>query len=287
MDKVINEIDYTLTKKDNNELMYTTMVIFVLMGVIYFNAFENNNYTCKNIVVNVYLYVLVSLLIFHVMTLSIVKMKYNIVYYKIISKYNIFITFIFLIAIFIGLFFVFYKVENNIIASHIILFIIIGFFSLISSIQYGILKKNNIYDKVLQTTVVLVFILLLLFYLYQDKIKQYLTESYTFIFLMLFILVIIIELLYILIYGYNKYITIVISTIVIVIFGYFLLADTKNVLNITPDNCKNALKNCNTNLLNPNCNINNYPSYPQKSFNIFHDIIVIIQNIAQIYSATD
>lgn len=287
MDKVINEMDYTLTKKDNNELMYTTIVIFVLMGVIYFSAFENYSYTCKNIVLNVYLYVLITLLIYHAMTLYFVKLKYNIVYYKIISRYNIFITFIFLICIFVGLFLVFYKVENNIIASHIILFIIISFFSLISSIQYGILKKNNIYDKVLQTTVVLVFILLLLFYLYQDKIKQYLTESYTFIFLMLFILVIIIELLYILIYGYNKYITIVISTIVIVIFGYFLLEDTKNVLNITPDNCKNALKNCNTNLLNPNCNINNYPSYPQKSFNIFHDIIVIIQNIAQIYSATD
>ena len=287
MDKVINEIDYTLTKEDNNELMYTTIVIFVLMGIIYFSAFENYSYTCKNIVVNVYLYVLVSLLIFHVMTLSIVKMKYNIVYYKIISKYNIFITFIVLIAIFIGLFFVFYKVENNIIASHIMLLIIIGFFSLISSIQYAVLKKNNLYNKVFQTTVVLVFILLLLFYIYQDKIKQYLTNNYVFIVLMLFVLVIIIELLYILIYGYNKYITIVISTIVIIIFGYFLLANTQYVLNITPDKCNDALINCNTSLSKLNCNINDYPSYPQKSFSIFNDIIMIFQNIAQIFLATD
>ena len=86
--------------------------------------------------------------------------------------------------------------------------------------------------------------LLFIFYLYQDKLKAYLNEDYAFMIVMLLILVIIIELLYILIYGYTKLITIVISTLVILIFGYMLLADTQYVLNITPDNCKKALKNC-------------------------------------------
>lgn len=287
MDKVINKIDYTLTKEDNNELMYTTIVIFVLMGVIYFNAFENNNYTCKNILLNVYLYVLVTLLIFHVITLYFVKIKLHIQYYKVFSSFNIIVSIVALIFILLGLFFTFDYVENNIIASHIILLLLIGFFSLLTSIKYAVLKKNNIYNKVLYTTVALVCMLLFIFYLYQDKLKAYLNEDYVFMVVMLLILVIIIELLYILIYGYTKLITIVISTLVILIFGYMLLADTQYVLNITPDNCKTALKNCNTNLLNPNCNINDYPSYPQKSFKIFHDIIVIFQNLANIFLTSE
>ena len=82
--------------------------------------------------------------------------------------------------------------------------------------------------------------------------------------------------------GYDKTMTMVTSACVLLIFGYFLLKDTENVMNITEENCKIALKNCKDNI-NENCNIEDYPSYPQKSFNIFHDIIVIFQNIAELY----
>ena len=35
-----------------------------------------------------------------------------------------------------------------------------------------------------------------------------------------------------------------------------------------------------------NCNLEDYPNYPQKSFNIFNDIIMIFKRISDIYLVT-
>ena len=91
--------------------------------------------------------------------------------------------------------------------------------------------------------------------------------------------------------GYDKNITVIISACVLLIFGYFLLKDTEQIMNITEENCNKALKNCNENTTNSwkyniNCNLEDYPNYPQKSFNIFNDIIMIFKRISDIYLVT-
>ena len=155
------------------------------------------------------------------------------------------------------------------------------------SLTYAILKKQNLYNKVFYTTLLFISVLLIIFYFNQDLIKQYLTDEYYFIVLILLFVVFLVEIIYILFIGYSKNSTILISAIVLVIFGYFLLADTQKILDITEGNCKIALKNCNKNMYDPKCNIDDYPSYPQKSFDIFHDIIVIFRRIAEIFLATN
>tara|TARA_B110000902_G_C14144426_1_gene527060 strand:- start:133 stop:996 length:864 start_codon:yes stop_codon:yes gene_type:complete len=281
----LNDLKYTLTEKDRNELKYTSIVTIILAGVIYLNAFENNTYTCKNILVNTYLYILISLLLFHIITMLLINNDLHIRFFTIIHKFNYFmrvVIFIAIIAILFGLFYAFDMNSTNILVSHFILLILISFFSLFISLQYAKLKKRNLYNKVFYTTLLFICVLLLLFYFNQDLIKQYLSKEYYYIVLILFFVVLLVELVYILLIGYNKTITVLISAIVLIIFGYFLLADTQRILDISEENCNLSLKNCNANI---NCDIDNYPNYPQKSFNIFNNIIVIFQQIAEIFLA--
>lgn len=283
----LDSLKYALTQKDYNELKYSSITVCVLIVIIYLNAFENNNYTCKNILVNTYLYVLISLILFHIITMLLVNYELHIKFFKLLSGFNIFLVFIGLLVIMIGITFIFDMSHNNILASHFILLLLISLFSLLISVTYARLKNYNLYNKVFYTTLLFISVLLIIFYFYQYIIKQYLTNEYYFIVLILLVVVVVVEMIYLLFIGYSKNITILISAIVLVIFGYFLLADTQKILDITEDNCKIALKNCNNSLLNPNCNKYDYPSYPQKSFDIFHDIIVIFRRIAEIYLATN
>lgn len=282
-DTIYKKLIYKFNISDNNELKYSCLLLLILLVVIYFNAFENNNYTCNNILVNTYLYVLVSLLIFHVMTLYFVKINVHINLLKILSKYNKFIVFLGILILLIGLSYIFQNYSNNIVISHIILLILISFFSVLISLTYVLLKKYNLYNKVIYSTILLVLVLLTIFYFKHDLIKQYLSSEYLYIFLILLVVVIIVEIIYFIFIGYSKNMSILISFIILVIFGYFLLADTQKILNITSRNCKYALKACKNNIYNNDCILDNYPSYPQKSFDIFHNIIVMFQYIANIF----
>ena len=147
--------------------------------------------------------------------------------------------------------------------------------------------KYNLYNKAFYSTLLLVIVLLLLFYFNQDLIKNYLSQNNYYIILILLFVVILVEILYILLFGYKKTMTIVLSVIVIIIFGYFLLADTQKILEVTEENCNKALISCNNSINHQNCNVDDYPSYPQKSFDIFHDIIMIFQKISQIFLVSD
>ena len=283
----LDSLKYILTEKDYNELKYAGITLVVLIVIIYLNAFENNNYTCKNILVNTYLYVLISLVLFHIITMLLVNSELHIKFFSLLKSFNIFLVLIGLIALLIGLTFMFDMSHTNILVSHFILLLLISLFSLFFSVMYARLKKQNLYNKVFYTTLLFIFVLLIIFYFNQDLIKQYLTDEYYFIVLILLFVVFLVEMIYILFMGYSKNSTILISAIVLVIFGYFLLADTQKILDITEDNCKIALKSCNKNMYDPKCNIDDFPSYPQKSFDIFHDIIVIFRRIAEIYLATN
>ena len=283
----LDSLKYVLTQQDYNELKYSGITVCVLIVIIYLNAFENNKYTCKNILVNTYLYVLVSLILFHIITMLLVNYELHIKFFNLLSGFNVFLIIIGVLVIMIGLTVIFDMSHNNILASHFILLLLISLFSLLISATYARLKNYNLYNKVFYTTLLFISVLLIIFYFYQDTIKQYLTDKYYFIVLILLFVVFLVEMIYLLFVGYSKNITILISAIILVIFGYFLLADTQRILDITEDNCKIALKNCNKNMYDPKCNIDDYPSYPQKSFDIFHDIIVIFRRIAEIYLATN
>ena len=283
----IEDLKYKLTEKDFKELKYSGMIAIVLIVVIYLNAFENNNYTCKNILVNTYLYVLISLVLFNMMTLLFINANLHINFLKLLSNFKPFMIFIGLILILFGLLFVFDLNSNNIIVSHIILLILISIFSLLISLLYVKLKKYNLYNKVFYTTVLFICVLLLLFYFNKDLIQKYLSYEYYYIILILLFVVLIVEIVYILLIGYSKNMTILLSSIVLIIFGYLLLADTQKILDITEENCNKALKNCSTNIYNIDCNLDDYPNYPQKSFNIFNNIIVIFQRMSEIFLASE
>ena len=77
------------------------------------------------------------------------------------------------------------------------------------------------------------------------------------------------------------------ASVVVVLFIYLLLADTQQILEITPRQCKTALVECQKNMFNSKCDIEKYPSYPQKSYEIFNDIITLAKNIAEIYLASN
>ena len=77
--------DDTIELVKTNDFYIPVAILVVLCGLIYNSAFENNTYTCDNIVANVYLYVLVSLVLFHIFTLIFVKNK-SIKYLYIIQK---------------------------------------------------------------------------------------------------------------------------------------------------------------------------------------------------------
>ena len=281
----IENINYNLTEKDMTEIRYICVFILILIVIIYKNAFENDNYSCNNILVNTYLYVLISLLLFHLITLLFINGKLHIKLFEFLKNTNVIIGLLGITGLLFGLLYIFDTNYNNILISHIMLLVLIGVFSLLTSILYVVLKNNNLYNRVIYTTLLFVIVLLCIFYFKKDFIKKYLKDEYYFIVLILLFVVFLVELIYILFMGYDKTMTMVTSACVLLIFGYFLLKDTENVINITEENCKIALKNCKDNI-NENCNIEDYPNYPQKSFNIFHDIIIIFQNIAELYLST-
>ena len=93
---------------EDKEFMYPCVFALLLCGLYIIVPFENNNYTCDNIVVNVYLYVLVSLVLFHIFTLVFVKnksIKYLYIIHKKMGNIAFFIIFRFIIWTIYGILF--------------------------------------------------------------------------------------------------------------------------------------------------------------------------------------
>ena len=189
--------DDTIELVKTNDFYIPVAILVVLCGLIYNSAFENNTYTCDNIVANVYLYVLVSLVLFHIFTLIFVKNK-SIKYLYIIQKKmgNIAFSLLFL-AILFGLFMVFYSIQTNIIGSHIILVILIGIISYLLSYLFVLLKMQGLYNQVILTTTLLVFGIMCLFYYKKELIVPYLKDEKIYLtVVVIFIVLIICKLIY-------------------------------------------------------------------------------------------
>ena len=286
MNAYLNDNTTELVK--TNDFYIPVAILVVLCGLIYNSAFENNKYTCDNIVANVYLYVLVSLVLFHIFTLIFVKNKSIKYLYAIQKKMGNIVFLLLFVAILFGLFMVFYSIQTNIIGSHIMLVILIGIISYLLSYLFILLKMQGLYNQVILTTALLVFGIMCIFYYKQELIVPYLKDEKIYLtVVVIFIILIICKLIYFYIYGYSKMIRIVGASVVVVLFIYLLLADTQQILEITPSECKTALVECQKSMFNSKCNIEKYPSYPQKSYEIFNDIIVLAKNISEIFLASN
>ena len=273
---------------ENKEFMYPCTFALILCCIIYYSAYENNNYTCNNIIVNTYLYVLLSLVLFHIFTLIFVKFK-SIKYLSLfIKKTGLIVYFIVLLGLLLGIFYIFDTLHINIFGSHLVLLLLIMIFSYFFSYMYILLNLQGLYQQVIITTCLTVFALLSLFYFKKNEMIEYISNNnnYT-IFVVVFMIVVLFQLVYYFLFGYSKIVRIIVASVVILCFMFLLITDTQKILQITPENCKKALKMCKDDITNAGCVIDNYPSYPQKSFDIFHDIIILARNIAQIYLATN
>ena len=273
--------------KINTDEFYMPLGIFViLVALIFYNSFKNSTYTCNNFLGNIYLYVFTSLILFHILTLYFVKnksIKYMQGLISSIGPIGFILLFIFALT---GLFYLFNIYQTDIITSHLLLLLLISIFSYLFSYIFMLLRINNLYSKVVNTLILGLVLLALIFYFKKDYIISNLNDNHYLLLLYVVLFVIIVHLIFYSIYGYNKKHRIIYSFIIIVIFIYILLLDTKQLLMITKNNCKKALNICNKDITNPSCNLSNYPSYPQKSFNIFHDLIILLQETANIYLAS-
>ena len=273
----------------NTKEFYLPIIIFsILIVIIYNSAFENNTYSCNNVVANVYLYVLFSLVLFHIFTLLFVKNK-TIRYLRTLQiKLGPYVFLILFMLVIIGLFYLFFSLHTNIIGSHIMLIVLVALCSYILSYLFILLKMQGLYNQVIFTTVALIFGLMCIFYYKQDLLIPYLQNDKIYITMIIIcIIVIILSIIYYYLYGYSKILRIIGASIIVVLFAYILLADTQKILEITPNECKKALTECNKSIYSSNCDLDKYPSYPQKGYEIFNDIIEIARNIAHIFLAAN
>ncbi len=290
-DKEISQLHDALKKNkfniSSNEFYFPCVLFIVLCIVIYYNSFDNMGYTCNNILQNTFLYVFASLVLFHILTMFFVKHKF--IRYmegliRTIGPIGFILLFLLLLT---GLLYLFLIYQTDIVFSHGLLIILISTFSYLFSYIFILLRINNLYSTVIKSLILGLILVAIGFYFKRDVILEHLKEEHYSQLLYIVLFVIFAHILFYAIYGYNKKHRIIYSLIIMVIFVYILLMDTKKILMITEPNCNKALNICNKDITNPSCNLSDYPSYPQKSFDIFHDLIILLQETAHIYLANN
>lgn len=268
---------------------YLPCGLFIILCIlIYNNSFDNNMvYICDNILQNTFLYVFASLVLFHILTMFFIKYKF-IRYMEglIISIGPVAFILLFILAL-TFLIYLFHLYQTDVGVSHGLLIILISVFSYLFSYIFLLLRINNLYSTVLNSLILGLILIAVVFYFKSDFILEHLNDNHYLLLLYIVLFVILAHIIFYSIYGYNKKHRIIYSLIIMIIFIYILLMDTKKILMITKPNCKKALNICNRDITSYSCNLLNYPSYPQKSFEIFHDLIILLQETANIYLAAN
>ena len=267
---------------ENTNYSIPIISAIIISLIIYKNAFKNGNYTCNNLVTNTYLYVILCLVLFHIFMIYFAENITIDMFLDISKNYNINVILLISIAILFGLLMIFKHMYKNIFISHLFLFILVGFFGFCNSFLYTLLKMEGLYEKVILIVLFIIILCTFLFYKYQKILSKYINEKFYFIVILCVILVCIIELILIFTNTYSLDIMFIMSTIIIGAFIYILLYHTKKLSQIKKTDCEEALKNCNSED-KKNCNSQNYPSYPQKSWDIFNAIVVLFQRISEIF----
>ena len=288
--KLFTEFDKITT----NQQLIILFIIVAALGIFIFKfAFKNNQYNCENFVINVYSYVLMGILILMLTTLTIIKLypKSNLFSLYKFSGNKVSFMFYFIIFLFIfgGLLYLLqYKFKYNILESHIVWLVLIIALGILFVPVYVSLKTNNLFMKTFLSTALVVVIITLLVIYKKDLLSKYVTENNTNIILLALLIVIIAKVIAYFILDFNfkelKDFRIIMAYIVVVIFTYLLLADTKKILEISEESCNITLDKCS--FKNDDYDIcENYPSYPNQSMNIFLDIINTFQQLGVIYSS--
>lgn len=141
---------------------------------------------------------------------------------------------------------------------------------------------EGLYEKVILIVLFIFILITFLFYKYKKTLSQYINDKFYVVIILCVLLVSMIELILILTNTYSLDLMYIGSTFIIFAFIYILLYHTKKLSQIKKTDCEEALKSCNSED-KKNCNPQNYPAYPQKSWRIFNAIVVLFQNISEIF----
>ena len=275
-----NNLNMILLENRNYSIPLISAIIISI--IIYRTAFKNGNYTCDNLIVNTYLYVILSLVLFHIFMMYFSEIIPFEMVLDVSKKYNINIILLITFAILFAVIMIFNYMYKNIVISHIILLLLVVFAGFCNSFLYTLLKMEGLYEKVILTVVFIFILFTFLFYKYKEILSQYINDKFYIIVIFSVLLVCIIEFILIFTNTYSLDIMFIISSFIIGAFIYILLYHTKKLSEIKKTDCEEALKNCNSKD-KKNCNPKNYPAYPQKSWRIFNAIVVLFQNIAEIF----
>ena len=246
--------------KNINFLVSGTIMI-LLSTIILNRAINNGQFTCKNYISNVYLYISLAFTVLSFSSLMIdlylVKDINNILSYK---KY-IFSAFILTFISMIGLFF-----TQNIFLSHILWLIFLLAIAVTFYPMYYRLKEKNTFIKTSVSVALVVLLLTFIAFLKPELISLSWGRA-LFIALLCGIIIQIVQLFFI---PQNTKMSLIISYSFVLLFSLFLLYDTK-ILQIKAKNCQKIIKEFNI-----------YPNYPKESLSIFLDILNLFTNIGNI-----
>ena len=278
---MINNQNMILIKNSDYTIPLISSIIISI--IIYRNAFKNGNYTCDNLVINTYLYVILSLVLFHIFMMYFSENISFKMILDITKKNNFNIILLITFAILFVVILIFKYMYKNIIISHIILLLLVAFAGFCNSFLYTLLKMEGLYEKVILTVLFIFILFTFLFYKYEKSLSQYINDKFYIIIVLCVLLVCMIEFILIFTNTYNLNVGFIISSFIIGAFIYILLYHTKKLTELKKEDCEEALKNCNSEEYKKNCDPKNYPAYPQKSWNIFNAFLVLFQNIGELF----
>lgn len=231
---------------NDTHVFNSSLVIgFVLMIIIFMKAFENGKSTCKNYILNTYLYVTFAIVLTAITVIGQNKYKWvrnpdSLIY--------IFSSFICLIALLF--------LSGNIPLSHLLWLGFIFSFSIQLSLWYKNSKKDML--KVILTTFAIVISLSVFAHFNSDFIKLSWGPVLTFS----LIGIIIFQIISMFVDRDQKNTQNLISYLAIALFCFFILYDTK----LIQENAKKCVK----------------ANYPVESLGLFLDIINLVLNVDQV-----
>ena len=232
--------------------------IAIISSLIYKNAYHNMKLTCKNYVLNTYLYIILSLLIVSFIVQYIDK-HYGVSILLNMRGWKFLILFILVI---ISMIVSMFLSPDKTFLKHLFWIIFIILIGVTLYPAYVIGKNSGILTSTILTTIMIVFLLTMVAFYNPDLISLNWGPVLT---IMLSIGIILRILLYFLGNSNYNYYSVIISYIFITIFSFLILYDTKK-LQINAKHCV-------------------IPDYINESIGIFLDIINLFQNILHIKSS--
>ena len=245
---------------NNRNIITIGVLIISLISLILNKAITKGKFTCKNYILNLYLYLSLAISLLAFTTIILEKVKIN----SSIYKKLIFASFLVCIICIFSI----YLVENIYISHFIwLLFIISIGMSFLPIVN--ILKENNDFVKTLVTVTVLVLLLTALAF-YKP---EYISLNWGNFLIVALIVGIIIRFIQLLIGEPTSKFNLLLSYAFVLLFSFYLLYDTK-LQQIKALKCQDLVNNFKI-----------YPNYPRESLGIFLDIINLFSNIGRINSS--